>query len=108
MNTTPSTNTNTNRKIVLVTGASGGIGEATARLLAAEGHGVVLGARRTDRLNALVTELTEAGHRAESAQLDVTDRASVEASVSGALERHGRVDVLVLEFGTWVPGAVGT
>ncbi|MFB6580524.1 MULTISPECIES: SDR family oxidoreductase [unclassified Streptomyces] len=97
MNTTPSTNTN--RKIVLVTGASGGIGEATARHLAAEGHHVVLGARRTDRLDALVTELTEAGHRAESAQLDVTDRASVEAFVSGALERHGRVDVLVNNAG---------
>ncbi|MER5347241.1 SDR family oxidoreductase [Streptomyces mirabilis] len=87
------------RKIVLVTGASSGIGEATARHLAAAGHHVVLGARRVDRLDRLVTELTEAGHRAESAQLDVTDRDSVKAFAAGALARHGRVDVLVNNAG---------
>ncbi|MFD8008417.1 SDR family oxidoreductase [Streptomyces mirabilis] len=87
------------RKIVLVTGASSGIGEATARHLAAAGHHVVLGARRVNRLDRLVTELTGAGHRAESAQLDVTDRDSVKAFVAGALGRHGRVDVLVNNAG---------
>jgi NADP-dependent 3-hydroxy acid dehydrogenase YdfG len=87
------------RKIVLVTGASSGIGEATARHLAAVGHHVVLGARRLDRLNQLVTELNEAGQRAECAQLDVTDLASVKAFVDGALARHGRVDVLVNNAG---------
>jgi NADP-dependent 3-hydroxy acid dehydrogenase YdfG len=88
-----------NRKIVLVTGASSGIGEATARHLAASGHHVVLGARRADRLHQLVTELTEAGHHAEYAQLDVTDRDSVKAFVDGALARHGQVDVLVNNAG---------
>ncbi|MCX4401906.1 SDR family oxidoreductase [Streptomyces sp. NBC_01764] len=83
------------RKIVLVTGASSGIGEATARHLAAAGHHVVLGARRTDRLDRLVSELIAVGHHAESAQLDVTDRDSVKAFADGALERHGRIDVLV-------------
>lgn len=87
------------RKIILVTGASSGIGEATARHLAAAGHRVVLGARRTDRLDRLVSELTEAGHHAESAQLDVTDRDSVKAFADGALERHGRIDVLVNNAG---------
>ncbi|WP_369243866.1 SDR family oxidoreductase [Streptomyces sp. R41] len=87
------------RKIILVTGASSGIGEATARHLATAGHHVVLGARRTDRLDRLVTELTEAGHHAESAQLDVTDRDSVKAFADSALERHGRIDVLVNNAG---------
>ncbi|MCX5089095.1 SDR family oxidoreductase [Streptomyces sp. NBC_00365] len=87
------------RKIVLVTGASSGIGEATARHLAAAGHHVVLGARRTDRLDRLVSELVAVGHHAESVQLDVTDRDSVKAFADGALERHGRIDVLVNNAG---------
>ncbi|MFD7834568.1 SDR family oxidoreductase [Streptomyces sp. NPDC059761] len=82
-------------KIVLVTGASSGIGEATARRLAAAGHHVVLGARRVDRLARLVAELKEAGHDAEYAELDVTDIASVRAVVDDVLARHGRIDVLV-------------
>ncbi|MFI6359900.1 SDR family oxidoreductase [Streptomyces sp. NPDC050743] len=94
---TPST-LSSDRKIVLVTGASSGIGEATARHLAA-GHHVVLGARRLDRLGRLVNELTEAGHHAECAPLDVTDLESVKAFVDGALARHGRVDVLVNNAG---------
>ncbi|GIF98152.1 SDR family oxidoreductase [Catellatospora citrea] len=86
-------------KIVLITGASSGIGEATARHLAAAGHHVVLGARRTDRLRQLVAELTDAGHSAEYAPLDVTDLGSVQAFVDGAVARHGRVDVLVNNAG---------
>ncbi|MEU8076517.1 SDR family oxidoreductase [Catellatospora citrea] len=86
-------------KIVLITGASSGIGEATARHLAAAGHHVVLGARRTDRLRQLVAELAAAGHSAEYAQLDVTDLGSVQAFVDGTLSRHGRVDVLVNNAG---------
>lgn len=84
---------------MLVTGASSGIGEATARHLAAAGHLAVLGARRVERLELLVKELTEAGYRAEYAELDVTDPDSVKAFAAGALERHGRIDVLVNNAG---------
>ncbi|GIF99055.1 SDR family oxidoreductase [Catellatospora citrea] len=87
------------RKIVLVTGASSGIGETTARHLAAAGHHVVLGARRTDRLKQTVADLTAAGQSAEYAQLDVTDLTSVQAFVDDALARHGRVDVLINNAG---------
>ncbi|MER6975782.1 SDR family oxidoreductase [Streptomyces carpinensis] len=86
-------------KVVLITGASSGIGEATARHLAACGHTVVLGARRADRLKQLATELTDAGHEADYAELDVTDLDSVKAFVDGAIARHGRVDVLVNNAG---------
>jgi NADP-dependent 3-hydroxy acid dehydrogenase YdfG len=93
------TSTPSSRKVVLVTGASSGIGEATARHLAAAGHHVVLGARRVDRLTLLVKELTEAGHSAEYAELDVTSLDSVTAFADGALSRHGRIDVLVNNAG---------
>jgi len=86
-------------KIVLITGASSGIGEATARHLAEAGHHVVLGARRVERLAALVEELKTAGHSAEYAELDVTSLDSVRGFVDAALERHGRVDVLVNNAG---------
>jgi len=86
-------------KIVLITGASSGIGEATARHLADAGHHVVLGARRVERLAALVDELSAAGHSAEYAELDVTSLDSVRAFVDAALERHGQADVLVNNAG---------
>jgi NADP-dependent 3-hydroxy acid dehydrogenase YdfG len=90
-------------KIVLVTGASSGIGEAVAARLAREGHQVVAGARRTDRLERLV-ELTRdeakaAGGGIEAVRVDVTDRADVAAFVESARTRHGRVDVLVNNAG---------
>ena len=59
-------------KVVLITGASSGIGEATARRVAADGHHVFVGARRTDRLKALVEELRAAGRSADFQELDVT------------------------------------
>jgi len=86
-------------KIVLITGASSGIGEATARHLAEAGHHVVLGARRVERLAALVEELKTAGHSAEYAELDVTSFDDVRGFVDAALERHGQVDVLVNNAG---------
>jgi NADP-dependent 3-hydroxy acid dehydrogenase YdfG len=89
----------TSSKIVLITGASSGIGAATARVLGAAGHVVVLGARRTDRLDALVREITAAGGAASAHRLDVTDRDDVAAFVGSARAAHGRVDVLVNNAG---------
>lgn len=89
------TTTNEEHKVVLVTGASSGIGEATARRLAAEGHHVVLTARRTSRLDAIVQELRSAGLNVEQHALDVTDRAAFGALVDDVIERLGRLDVLV-------------
>ncbi|AQW52504.1 SDR family NAD(P)-dependent oxidoreductase [Streptomyces violaceusniger] len=86
-------------RTAVITGASSGIGAATARRLAAAGYRVVLAARRKERVDALAAELTEAGHEAEAYVLDVTDRAAVE-SFAAALDR---CDVLVNNAG----GAVG-
>lgn len=87
------------RKIVLVAGASSGVGEATARHLAAAGHHAVLGARRADRLALLTKGLSAAGHSAEYAELDVTHPTGVHASTEGALACHRRIDVLVNNAG---------
>ena len=81
-------------KVVLITGASSGIGEATARTLAANGARVVLGARRTERLEKIVTDIRAKGGVAEFRKLDVTDRADVNAFVAFAREKFGRVDVI--------------
>jgi NADP-dependent 3-hydroxy acid dehydrogenase YdfG len=89
----------TTSKIVLITGASSGIGAATARVLARAGHTVVLGARRTDRLDTLVAELHSTGATASAHRLDVTDRADVAAFVAAARAEHGRVDVLINNAG---------
>ncbi|UWZ59691.1 SDR family oxidoreductase [Dactylosporangium aurantiacum] len=86
-------------KIVLITGASSGIGEATARRLAADGHHVVLGARRVDRLAVLVEQLRSAGAAADYRELDVTGRDSVRAFVEDVHDRHGHIDVLVNNAG---------
>ncbi len=85
---------NAQRKVVLITGASSGIGEATARVLARAGMQLVLGARRTERLEVLVNDIREAGGSAVHHALDVTDTDSVKRFVAFALEQYGRVDVL--------------
>ncbi|MEU6328125.1 SDR family oxidoreductase [Streptomyces sp. NPDC047049] len=86
-------------KVVAITGASSGIGEATARRLAADGHRVFLGARRTGRLERLVEEITKEGGTAAFAELDVTDAADMRAFVEAALRRYGRIDALVNNAG---------
>ncbi|MFD8416587.1 SDR family oxidoreductase [Streptomyces sp. NPDC059650] len=86
-------------RVVAVTGASSGIGEATARRLAADGHRVFLGARRTDRLDVLVREIAEAGGTAAARRLDVTDAADVRAFVSATRDLYGRVDAVVNNAG---------
>ncbi|TKK91669.1 SDR family oxidoreductase [Herbidospora galbida] len=87
------------KKVVLVTGASSGIGEATARKLAEDGHIVVAGARRLDRLDALAVEIRGAGGSIDVTALDVTSLDSVRAFAAGAIERHGRIDVLINNAG---------
>ncbi|MEQ9480173.1 MAG: SDR family oxidoreductase [Algiphilus sp.] len=86
-------------KVVAITGASSGIGEVTARHLAENGVHVLVGARRIDRLQKLVSALQAAGARAEYQALDVTDRASVTRFVDFAVERFGRLDALVNNAG---------
>lgn len=90
---------NTLDKVVAITGASSGIGEATARELAGRGAAVVLGARRTDRLDALAAKIRGDGGRAELLEVDVTRRADLQRLVELAVERFGRLDVLVSNAG---------
>ncbi|WP_295479122.1 SDR family oxidoreductase [uncultured Pseudomonas sp.] len=90
---------NIENKVVLITGASSGIGEAAARLIAARGAHVVLGARRTDRLQRLVAEIRSAGGSASACALDVTDLASMQAFVALAKDQHGQVDVIINNAG---------
>ena len=94
------TDTNITGKVVVITGASSGLGEATARYLAERGATVVLGARRLERLQTLVAEITRADGKASARATDVTDPAQVQALVDGAVNDHGRIDVLLNNAGT--------
>jgi len=86
-------------KVVLITGAGSGIGEATARRLAAAGHHLVLGARRTDRLDVLAKDIETDTGVAFPHVLDVTDPDSMQSFVSAAHDRYGRIDALVNNAG---------
>jgi NADP-dependent 3-hydroxy acid dehydrogenase YdfG len=86
-------------KVVLITGASSGIGEGTARLLAANGARVVLGARRMQRLKAIATDIQKAGGTVRLRSLNVADRDDVEAFASFAEAEFGQIDVLVNNAG---------
>jgi NADP-dependent 3-hydroxy acid dehydrogenase YdfG len=90
----------------LVTGASSGIGAATARRLAAHGAAVALVARRRDRLEALAAEISEAGGTALAVEADITYRAQAEATVQQAAGRFGRLDTLVNNAGLMLLGPV--
>jgi len=86
-------------KVIAITGASSGIGEATARLLAQKGAHVVLGARRTDRLESLVSAIRAEGDSAQYRALDVTKREDVEAFVNFAQSEFGKLDVVISDEG---------
>jgi NADP-dependent 3-hydroxy acid dehydrogenase YdfG len=86
-------------KVVAITGASSGIGAATARYLADKGAKVVIGARRTDRLDMLAADIGRSGGEALVRPLDVTQRAQMEAFVASAVERFGRLDVIINNAG---------
>ena len=86
-------------KVVVITGASSGLGEATARLLSAEGAHVVLGARRADRLKSLMDELTGRGGKAIAVSTDVTQRDQVKKLVDAAVQAYGRIDVMINNAG---------
>jgi NADP-dependent 3-hydroxy acid dehydrogenase YdfG len=91
--------TSLTNKVVLITGASSGIGEATARVLAAAGAKVVMGARRTDKLSKIAAEINDAGGTARYRQLDVTQKNEFTAFAEFAEAEFGPVDVLVNNAG---------
>ena len=86
-------------KVVVITGASSGIGESIAKLLARHGAKVVIAARRKNRIDAVVKEISAAGDKAVGFPVDVTKRPEMEALIKGAVDSFGRVDVLVNNAG---------
>ena len=94
------------RTVALVSGASSGIGEATARSLAQQGATVAVVARRRDRLDALVTVIEATGGIALAIEADITDRAQAEQAVATVLDRFGRLDILINNAGLMLLGNV--
>lgn len=86
-------------KVVVITGASSGIGEATTRLLAQSGASVVLGARRTEKLEALTSAIRSEGGSADYRILDVTKRDQMEELINYVKNTFGQVDVIVNNAG---------
>jgi NADP-dependent 3-hydroxy acid dehydrogenase YdfG len=92
--------------VALITGASSGIGESTARELAAHGATVVLVARRADRLEALANEIRASGARALPVEADVTQQSAAQGAVQRAVEEFGRLDLLVNNAGVMLLGPI--
>jgi len=90
---------NISGKIIVITGASSGLGEASARLLSAQGASLVLGARRHDRIRSLAGELTAGGGKAIAVTTDVTSRDQVKTLVETAVQTYGRIDVIINNAG---------
>jgi len=86
-------------KVILITGASSGIGEGIARELGSTGAKVLLGARRLERIEAIAAEIRSTGGIADARELDVTNRLSMAQFVQSALDNWGRVDVLINNAG---------
>ncbi len=93
-------------KVAIVTGASSGIGEATALALAVEGATVVIAARRSDRLQDLEARITGTGGKALSITADVSDEEQVEALVNQTHAKFGRVDILINNAGVMLLGLI--
>ena len=92
-------NNNIEGKIIVITGASSGLGEATARHLSAQGATVVLGARRIERLQILADELIASGGKALALTTDVTKYEQVKSLVDAAVQKFGRIDVMINNAG---------
>jgi NADP-dependent 3-hydroxy acid dehydrogenase YdfG len=92
--------------VALVTGASSGIGEATARLLASHGAAVAIGARRKERLDELAREIEDAGGTALAIECDVTDQQQAKALVAETVEQLGRLDTVVNNAGVMLLGPI--
>jgi NADP-dependent 3-hydroxy acid dehydrogenase YdfG len=95
-----------NGTVAIVTGASSGIGDATARRLAERGASVAVVARRRDRLDALVKDIEADGGTALAVEADITERAQAEQAVRTVVDRFGRLDILINNAGLMLLGPI--